>query len=154
MKTLILYATKYGATKEIAEKIATLVEGSQIYNVKEKNIPHLEPYDCIFLGSSVYAGSIRKEMKEYITLNKNMLKDKKLALFLSGMGTESSEKVFKDNFPAELLETAISKEILGGIFDPQKANKLEKTIFKLVAKQGDYKSTINQDKIKAFVKSV
>ena len=154
MKTLILYATKYGATKEIAKKMATLMEGAQIYNVKEKNIPNLDFFDCVLIGSSIYAGSIRKEMKEYMALNKNILKDKKLGLFLSGMGAESSDKVFKDNFPAELLETAISKEILGGIFDPQKANKLEKTIFKLVAKQGEYISTINQDKIKAFVESV
>jgi len=154
MKTLILYATKYGATKEIAQKIATLIEGSQIYNIKEKNIPDLDSFDCILLGSSVYAGSIRKEMKEYIALNKSSLKDKKLGLFISGMGTESSDKAFKDNFPTELLETASSKEVLGGIFDPQKVNKLEKTIYKLVAKQGDYKSTLREDKIKAFVESI
>jgi len=154
MKTLILYATKYGATKEIADKIAVLVEGSQIYNVKEKNIPDLDSFDCIFLGSSIYAGSIRREMKEYIALNKSSLKNKKIGLFISGMGTEPSEKVFKDNFPNELLETAISKEILGGIFNPQKVNKLEKTIFKLVAKQDEYKSTIDQDRIKAFAESI
>jgi len=41
MKTLILYASKHGATEEIARRILKNIDGAEIFNLKETNIPPL-----------------------------------------------------------------------------------------------------------------
>lgn len=54
MKTLILYATKYGATEACARLLAQNLEGEvQIINIKQADID-LRKYDRVILGSSIY----------------------------------------------------------------------------------------------------
>ena len=55
MKTLILYATKHGATRKIAKLIAQEIPDSVVKDVEESD-PHLPSYDCVILGSSLMAG--------------------------------------------------------------------------------------------------
>ena len=69
MKTLILYATKYGAAYEIARRIAERIDGAVIHNLKQDGMPPLEEFDCVIAGSSVYVGMIRKEAKAFFTKN-------------------------------------------------------------------------------------
>jgi len=154
MKTLILYATKYGAAREIAQRIAKHIDGAKICDLKNDALPPLEEYDCIILGSSLYAGSIRKEAKTFIAGNISILKDKKVGLFLSGMAPESGEQKVFESFPPELVNIAKVKNLLGGIFDPEKANGLERFIMKLVNKSGGYVNTINDEKIAKFAEAM
>lgn len=151
MKTLILYATKYGAAKEIAQKIANNMEGATLHNLKEKNFPNLDTFDCIILGSSLYAGSVRKEFKAFVAENVGLLNQKKLGVFFSGMGSDSVDKIFNDNSPLHSLEKLVAKDNLGGVYDPQKVNKMERFIYKMATKQSEYQSTIDDAKITAFV---
>ena len=153
MKTIILYATKHGAAAEIARRIADKIEGAGIYNLKQGNLS-LDYYDNVIIGSSIYAGMIRKEAKTFISQNIDILKDKKLGLFICGLSASGDEDFFKNNFPAELLEAAKVKSFLGGIFDPKKANALERFIIKLVSKKSIYVDTINDRKIEQFVQAI
>jgi len=150
MNTLILYATKYGATRKIAEDIADGMGGAVLHDLKQGSIPALAGFDCVIIGSSLYAGSIRKEAKTFLAQNAEQLSGKKLGLFLSGMAKGEVEKAFTDNFPADLLQKAKETSFLGGIFDPQKAGGLERLIMKAVTKQSGYVSTIDEEKIKQF----
>ena len=150
MKTLILYATKYGAAREIAQRIANNMREAKIYDLKNDNIPPLEQFECIIIGSSVYAGNIRKEAKTFITKNLSILQDKKIGLFLSGMAPESGEEKVFESMPAEIVSVAKEKSLLGGIFDPKKANGLERFIMKIVTKQSGYVNTISDEKIAQF----
>ena len=152
MKTLILYATKYGATREAAERIAREIEGAVMHDLKQGNIPPLEGFDCVIIGSSVYAGSIRKEAKAFLA--QKSLQDKKTGLFLCGINTSEAEEVFKANFSSEILQRAKEKSILGGIFDPKKANKIERFIMKIVTKSTEYTDTLDNDKIKLFAEAM
>jgi len=149
MKTIILYATKYGVAAEIAQRIAKEISGAVIHNLKEK-IPSLADYDCIIIGSSVYAGSIRKEAKEFLLKNENVLLEKKLGVFVSGIGADGEKKYFDANFPLEILEKAKAAGFLGGIFDPKKAGAFERFIIKLIVKHSNYINIIDEDKIIKF----
>ena len=153
MKTLILYATKHGATRKIAELIAQEIPNSIVKNVEESE-PHLPAYDCVILGSSVMAGQIRKPLKSYMEKYQSELLDKKLGLFLSGLAEEEEEQYFKQNFPPSILEAATSKHILGGIYDPQKCTLVERIAMKLVPKINAYISTISSEKIAAFAREL
>ena len=154
MKTLILYATKHGAAREAAERIAKLMEGSRIHDLKQKDIPPLEGFDCVIIGSSLYAGMIRKEAKSFISQNAGSLQGKRLGLFLCGIEGSGEKKYFDDNFPPDILKAAKAKNFLGGIFDPKKAGMMDRLIIKAAAKITEYTDNIDDVKIKQFVEAM
>lgn len=152
MNTLILYASKYGATGEIAQRIADKMPKAIVCNLAKDKIPPLSSFDCIVIGSSLYAGMIRREAKEYITQNSTELCQKKLGLFLSGFKPDNA--YFTNNFSSDLLEAAAATAFLGGIFDPKKVGFLSRFIVKKAAKQSEYLNNISDDKINEFVGSL
>jgi menaquinone-dependent protoporphyrinogen IX oxidase len=82
-KTLVLYFTRHGTTKEYAEWIASELNGD-IYNIKNIQNNVLENYDTIILGSGLYAGKIAG-LNIFIS-NYEKIKNKKLVLFTCGGG--------------------------------------------------------------------
>ena len=84
MKILIVWAGKYGFTQKCAKLLKEkLSADTEIMNAKEaKELP--ETYDAVILGSSVYAGNLRKELLGFIEHNREKLKRLKLGVFLSG----------------------------------------------------------------------
>jgi len=154
MKTIILYATKYGAAAEISQRIAGRISGAVVCNLKEKDIPSLSDFDCIIIGSSVYAGNIRKEAKTFLQQNANVLSEKKLGLFLCGLDKSSKNKYFEANFPQDILQAAKEKSFLGGIFDPKKTKLMERFIIKIITKQSGYFNIINDKKIEKFAEAM
>lgn len=154
MKTLILYSSKYGATREIAQRIANEIDDAVICDLKQNNIPSLNLFECVIIGSPLYVGMIRKEVKAFISRNAQALQEKNLGLYLSGMDESKEKTYFDTNFPREILQTATAKSFLGGIFDPQKAGIIARFIMKTVAKKTEYTNTITDEKIEGFTKTV
>lgn len=154
MKALILYATKSGATREIARRIAAKLDGAQAFDLKERELPGLEQFDCVIIGSAVYAGMIRKEAKEFIRLNAELLCKKRLGLFLSGMNEKSEAQTFEANFPGDVLQASAARAFLGGIFDPKKAGALGRMIMKAVSKQSEYTDNILAGRLDRFVEEM
>jgi len=154
MKTLILYATKYGAAAEIAKRIAEKINGAVVHDLKQSGIPDLAGFDCVIIGSSVYAGMFRKEAKAFLSQNANVLRQKKLGLFICGMSSGEEQKMFADNVPKNLLESAKATVMPGGLFDPKKAGFVARLIMKAVTKQSGYVDTIDNGKIKEFAEAM
>jgi len=154
MKTLILYATKYGATAEIAQKIAAKTDDATTQDLKNTPAPNLDEYECIIIGTSIYAGNIRKEAKEFLAQNIETLKTKKLGLYISGMEANKDKESLNACFPNELVNTAKAISSLGGAFDPKKAGFFERLIMKVITKQSGYISTISEEKIDQFVEQM
>ena len=154
MKTLILYATKYGAAREVAERIGKRIDGAKILDLKSGEIPALADFDCIIVGSSIYAGSILKEAKAFLAGNTDSLNGKIVGLFISGLSEGEADNAFKANFPASILDNAKAKVMPGGVFDPQKAGFVAKLVMKAVTKQSGYVNTINDEKIDKFVQEL
>jgi len=154
MKTLILYATKHGAAREIARRIEKKMDGAAAHDLKQGGVPSLGQFDCVIIGSSLYAGSIRKEAKAFLSQNTDALLGKKVGLFLCGMDTNQAKTCFDNNFPPDILRSAKAASFLGGIFDPQKAGVMERLVMKAVAKQSVYINTISDDNIDQFVEAM
>lgn len=149
MKTIILYASKYGAAKEIAERLSKALGGAELCDLAKSQTPDISCYDAVVLGGSIYAGMVRKQVKTFASQNEKALEGKRLGLFLSGIA-EDGENYFKSNFPESLVNSAAAKEMLGGIIDPKKAGAFERWIVAKVAKQSGYINTITDEKINAF----
>jgi len=147
MKTLILYATKHGATADIAQHIADEIGNATLHNLSNGQPPPLQGFDRIVLGSSIYAGAIRKELKRILA--KIPANTKIQGIFLSCF--EENDEYFTKNFPSHILENTRTKAFLGGVFDPSKAGGIERAVVKAVMKRTEYISSISNEKIKAFV---
>jgi len=154
MKTIILYATKHGATEEIAKRIAARIDGAIAFDLKQGSVPALEGFDCVIVGSAIYAGTFRKEAKSFLAENSDVLCKKRLGLFISGMSESESDEAFKANIPEEVVQAAVLTKTLGGAFDPKRANFFERLIMKAVAKQSGYVDKINDEKIDAFAEAM
>lgn len=154
MRTIIIYATKHGAAGEIAKRIAEKIEGAAMHDLKKDGIPALDNYDCIIIGSSIYAGRMLKEAKEFVAVNMGVLQGKKLGLYLSGLDSSGENGFLETNFPSDLLQKAKAASFLGGIFDPKKAGAFERLIIKLLTKKSEYLDSIDSEKIDQFVKDM
>ena len=152
MKTLILYASKYGAGQSAAQMLAVSLDEATLCNVRHESPPPLENFEFVIIGGSIYAGSVHKKLKLFITENSKELINKTKGIFLTCFS--ENQNYFEKNFPKELLESVENKEILGGIFDPEKAGKLECFIIKNIMKQKDYINTLNDEKINNFIKKL
>ena len=152
MKTLILYATKHGATADIAGRIALEFDGAALHNLKQGPAPSLADFARVIIGSSIYAGSIRKEAKEYAAKNAAELAKKELGIFLSCFA--ENDENFTKNFPAELLAAAKAKASVGGAFDPSKAKGIEHFIVKIVMKEKGHINQVQDEKITQFIKAM
>ena len=153
MKKLILYATKYGATAEIARRIAEKFGDADTHDLKAP-VPDFTEYDCIIIGSSIYAGAFRKEVKNFFAQNEDKLLQKKFGVFASGMSRGDGGKVFDENVPDKIKQATKATALLGGIFDPSKANFMERLIMKIITKQSGRVDVIDESKIESFVEEI
>ncbi len=75
MKKLVIYSSKTGNTKAVAEAIASNLENVTLCSVQEKPAPSIEEYDCIICGYWVDKGMPDALAKNVISSieNKNVI---------------------------------------------------------------------------------
>jgi menaquinone-dependent protoporphyrinogen oxidase len=86
VQVLVAYATKYGATAEIAEKIGQVLRqaGLRTDVLPTDRVSDLTPYKAVVLGSAVYVGQWRKEAVTFLEANEKTLAERPVWLFSSG----------------------------------------------------------------------
>ena len=154
MKTAIVYATKYGTTEKVAAKIQSEIgtEKVQLFNLKELDKIDLSQFENVFIGGSIYAGSIQKKVSEFCKNNSADLLKKRLGLFICCMyDGEIAEQQIKKAYPEVLLNHATSIKVLGGDIMFDKMNFFEKVIVKKVSGVKESISNINYAKISEMV---
>jgi menaquinone-dependent protoporphyrinogen oxidase len=91
---LIAYASKYGATRDIAKRIAQVLERSGLSaEVKEaESVSSLNDYNAVIIGSSVYFSNWLPEASELLESFQDELAAKPVWLFSSGLALLSQPK--------------------------------------------------------------
>lgn len=136
MRVAILYASKYGFTKDIAMKIRNaLGDHATVYNLNEET-PMLEDYEGFVIGTAVYMGRTRKEVKEFLSRHTDELLTKKVWLFISGASKEDIDKQMGPCFPEKLIDHSIFKTNVGYYFNKEKMNLFDKLVMRIVDKDG------------------
>jgi menaquinone-dependent protoporphyrinogen oxidase len=136
MKTLIVYASKYGCTEKCARLISEkLNEKADLCNLEKAKAADISQYDNVIIGGSIYVGRIQKSINEFCVNNLGSLRSKKVGLFVCCMreGEEAAAQL-KTAFPEELSNSAAAKDILGGEIIFGRMNFFDKLIVKKVAK--------------------
>jgi len=135
MKVLVAYASKYGATAEIAEKIGQALkqEGLQADVQPVKSVKNPAEYTAVVLGSAVYIGQWRKEVANFLKKNEKMLTERPVWLFSTGPAGEGDPvQLMKGwRFPKGLQPVADSIKprdiaIFHGNVNAKKMNFIEK----------------------------
>ena len=147
---LVTYASKYGATKEIAEKIGDVLQqaGLQVDVLPVDRVRDLSPYQAVILGSAIYIGKWQKEAVEFLQVYANMLANRPVWLFSSGPTGEGNpiELVEGLRFPT-VLQPVVDQihphdiAVFHGFINPGKINFIEKWAVKSLVKKpfGDYR---------------
>jgi menaquinone-dependent protoporphyrinogen IX oxidase len=78
---IVIYATRYGSTQEIAENIANKLDFESKNVMYIDDASELDEYDKIILGSPIYYDDICEEMKRFISSFFIKLGGKKLFTF-------------------------------------------------------------------------
>jgi menaquinone-dependent protoporphyrinogen oxidase len=160
-KILVTYATKYGATAEIAEKISQVMgdKGFQIDVLHVKDVNDLTTYTAVVLGSAVYILRWRREAVRFLKTNEKLLTERPVWIFSSGpTEEEGAESPMKDwRFPKGLqpvIERIKPRDIkvFRGNVDTKKLNLIEKLMIRMVkAPVGDFR---DWDAITAWAETI
>jgi menaquinone-dependent protoporphyrinogen IX oxidase len=106
---LIAYGSRYGCTEQVSQEIGKVLEKnglsvSLINLASTKEIPNIENYDGILIGSGIKIGKWTKETDNFLKKNKGQLKSKVLGLYTcSGLAIEDADKA-KETYMEEKIE--------------------------------------------------
>ena len=168
MKVLVVYASKYGSTRGIAERIArTLNEsGQQAAAVPVAAAGPLDGYDAFVIGSAAYMFSWLKEATDFVRRNSALLSTKPVWLFSSGpLGTETRDAQGRDMresaVPKQIAELSAAihpreQRVFFGAFDHTRLNFQHRMIYTLPATkkllvEGDFR---DWDEIDSWAKGI
>jgi menaquinone-dependent protoporphyrinogen oxidase len=148
-QVLVAYATKYGATGEIAEKIGQTLHqaGLRAEVLPAENVSDLTSYDAVVLGSAVYIGKWRKEAVNFLQANEDALAELPVWLFSSGPAGEGDPVELLNGWRFPEAQQPIADRIqphdiavFHGSVDVEKLNFIEKGMIKTVnSPVGDFR---------------
>ena len=104
-KAIVIYNSRGGNTKKVAEKIA---EGLEADCRDNKNIPNLQDYDLIVTGTWVIMGMVSPAGKRYLRkLKRKNAAGKKFALFITSGAPEDVHPSTKDDATPKTIQEVI-----------------------------------------------
>lgn len=133
MKILVAYASRHGATRGIAERIAQVLErsGHEVGLVSVSERPDVRGYDAFVIGSAAYMGGWLGEAASFVRHHRDVLSTHPVWLFSSGpVGTERCDAKGRDQLevsrPREFTEFAPAihpraEQVFFGAYDPDAA---------------------------------
>ncbi len=147
---LVAYASKYGATKEIAEKIGEILcqAGLETDVLPVTDVRELASFEAVILGSAVYVGKWMKSAGEFLNENAEALAARPVWLFSSGPTGEGDPVSLLEGWrlPPEqrpIVDRIQPRDVVvfHGNIDPARVNFIEKTAVKALKKPfGDFRN--------------
>jgi menaquinone-dependent protoporphyrinogen oxidase len=168
MRVLVVYASRYGATEGIAERIADVINrtGHQAAALPVSEAGVLDGYDAYVVGSAVYEFSWLGAARNFVRHNAATLGSKPVWLFSSGpIGTkqvdDKGNDVRESSTPKDIAELmplvhARGHRVFFGAFHQAKLNFVDHLICSLPAlkalmAEGDFR---DWDDIEAWATSI
>jgi len=148
-QVLVAYASKYGATAEIAERIGEALREAGLATdvLPADRVGDVTPYEAVVLGSAVYVGRWQKQAANFLKANEEYLAERPVWLFSSGPTGEGDPVELAQglHFPKALQSIADRIQprdiaVFHGDVNPEKVNFFEKWMIKNVkAPLGDFR---------------
>jgi menaquinone-dependent protoporphyrinogen oxidase len=145
MAILVTYASKHGATQEIAERITfTLRQQGKTAEIRPiHSVESLADYEAVVLGSAIYYGSWLKEATEFVRQHVEALSERPVWLFSDGpLGAEVKDAEEQPKELAEFRQTLPFREhrLFFGALIRNQLSFAERMVVKAVrAPEGDFR---------------
>jgi menaquinone-dependent protoporphyrinogen oxidase len=148
IKVIILYGTRYGSTEEISNELAKVLEENglettlvNLEETKRQNLPDLNEFNGILLGSSIKIGKWTKSVRKFVKKFSDELKSKQntLGVFVScgdGGNPDKREQARTKYIKKYLDEYGIDAhmiEAFGGVLDLTEDSNIGKIAKKMMA---------------------
>ena len=129
---MIVYGTRYGATKGTAEEIAKVLREEnfdvKVVNTQEEKVKDISEYGLVAAGSGVACGRLVSEAEDFLKKFRKDFENKKLALFVSSVepiaardgNTEEVAKMHKIDLEDRVSKYGLkpaARGFFGGIID-------------------------------------
>jgi menaquinone-dependent protoporphyrinogen oxidase len=165
MRVLVVYATSYGATKGIAERIVETIRSEGVdadIHAADDPLTLVKNnfYNGFVIGSAIHAGHWLKSAMEFVRRHEAVLHDAPVWLFSSGpIGDKAVDSPQPDPKSIDDLRQLIdfrNHVVFGGAFDPETADLervswLERQISSHFLPVGDWR---NWADIEAWAKDI
>jgi menaquinone-dependent protoporphyrinogen oxidase len=130
-EALIVYGTRFGATKGTAEEIATVLRNEgidvRVVDARKEQVDDVSPYDLVVVGSGIKMDMWTGEAESFIRKFQKELATKKVALFVSagsyaideflGKPVTQIKKKYLDDKAVKYQLQPIALGIFGGLWD-------------------------------------
>lgn len=141
---LIAFATRHGATHEIAETLKeTFVNRGLSAETKPvQDVRSLDGYDAVIIGSAVYMGRWMKAARSFVDEHRGDLAGKDVWLFSSGPVGEPADAADEPFGIDEVVSVAHAHahRIFAGKIDRSELGLAERAVIRMVkAPDGDYR---------------
>lgn len=141
-KVLIVYGTRYGATKSTVEEIAKILQEEdfkvKIVNVNEEKVRDISEFELVIVGSGMKIERWVSKAEGFLKKFSEELKKKKLAIFVSSGGRALMEhkgeldeieritKKYLEDKATKYDLHPISLAMFGGVWDYNQMSKIYK----------------------------
>ena len=149
MKAIIVYDTKHGTSKLVAERVAEAIKGkggqAELLNLRTQDAPELGAYDAIAIGGPFYMGQWSKRARSFASANSAVLAGKAIGLFSVGTNPELDDATARASLPASVAAAVSASAHVGGRIQFKKLCRLEQFIVKKVTGKAEDSSTLDLD---------
>src|SRR5688572_3334875 len=134
MNSLIVYMSHHGTTRKVALQLAEHLgkDKTTLIDLNSEVVPDLNLFDTILIGGSIHAGQIQKKISEFCTSHQDILKRKRVGLFMCAMEKHEIKAEFDKAFPEWLRKLAVAHGFFGGELLLEKMNFIERTFVKTI----------------------
>jgi menaquinone-dependent protoporphyrinogen oxidase len=145
MSILVTFASKHGATEEVADRITLKLRqlGMNADVLSVHTVPDLGAYEAVVLGSAIYYGSWLKEATEFVRHHSAELSSRPVWLFSVGpLGTEIRDTAEQPKELAEFRRIVALRghQLFFGALDRNQLSFTERMVMKAVrAPEGDFR---------------
>lgn len=132
MKGIILYKSKYGATRKYAEWLSQET-GFETREISRVRVEDVKEYDLIVLGGGIYASGVAG--LDFLKKNIDQLEDKKVIVFCDGASPyeeKAFEEIRKHNMKGKLKD--IPFYYCRGVWDMEAMNFVDRNLCKMLRK--------------------
>ena len=131
MNAIIYAHSVYGATLEVAGRVANILQDSKIesstHRIDRSRIS--SPSEIIVVGAPIYGGAIAKRVVRFCERNRELLAQRRVALFTTGLyRDEKAKEQLESNFPAWILAHSCCTDWLGGRVRRRELKRLDRLI--------------------------